>query len=173
MESGLSIQQVAQLTKLSIDTLRYYERIGLLEPICRAANGHRRYSERDMAWLILLIRLRDTGMPRAQMIRFAELRRQGAATATERRVLLEAHEQALESRMQELEGHLAALREKIARVKALEARHGALTAHDPGTRSRDGDGASLEAAGSENQPVPAMAGAAPGAPGVAYPRPPD
>ena len=121
METGLTIQQVAKLTGLSIDTLRYYERIGLLEPVGRAQNGHRRYMQRDLAWIDLLIRLRNTGMPRAQMVRFAQLRRQGSATLTERRLMLEQHQRSLQQHMQELEQHMATLQQKIARIKELEA----------------------------------------------------
>ena len=121
METGLTIKQVSQQTGLSIDTLRYYERIGLLEPVGRAQNGHRRYTQHDIAWIDLLIRLRNTGMPRAQMVRFAQLRRQGSATATERRIMLEQHQYSLEQHMQELEQHMAALQQKIARMKELEA----------------------------------------------------
>src|SRR5947199_7257320 len=121
METGLTIQQVALQTGLSIDTLRYYERIGLLEPVGRAQNGHRRYTQHDLAWIDLLMRLRDTGMPRAQMVRFAELRRQGSATLTERRLMLEQHQHSLQQHMQELEQHMATLQHKIARLKELEA----------------------------------------------------
>ena len=121
METGLTIQQVAKLTGLSIDTLRYYERIGLLEPVGRAQNGHRRYTQNDLAWIDLLMRLRDTGMPRAQMVRFAELRRQGSATLTERRLMLEQHQHSLQQHMQDLEQHMATLQQKIARIKELEA----------------------------------------------------
>src|SRR5690348_15863525 len=121
METEFSIQQAAQHTGLSIDTLRYYERIGLLEPVGRAQNGHRRYTQHDLAWIDLLIRLRDTGMPRAQMVRFAQLRRQSSATLTERRLMLEQHQHSLEQHMQELEQHMAALQKKIARIKELEA----------------------------------------------------
>ena len=125
METGLTIQQVAQQTGLSIDTLRYYERIGLLEPVGRAQNGHRRYRQRDLDWIDLLIRLRNTGMPRAQMMRFAQLRRQGSATLTERRLMLEQHQGSLEQCIQELEQHMAALQEKIARLKEREAQRDA------------------------------------------------
>jgi len=121
METGLTIRQVAQQTGLSIDTLRYYERIGLLEPVGRAQNGHRRYTQHDLAWIDLLMRLRDTGMPRAQMVRFAELRRQGSATLTERRLMLEQHQHSLQQHMQELEQHMATLQHKIVRIKELEA----------------------------------------------------
>ena len=125
METGLTIQQVAQQTGLSIDTLRYYERIGLLEPVGRAQNGHRRYTQHDLDWIDLLIRLRNTGMPRAQMVRFAQLRRQGSATLTERRLMLEQHQHSLQQHMQELEQHMAELQQKIARIKELEAQRDA------------------------------------------------
>ncbi len=121
MDTAFTIQQVAKLTGLSIDTLRYYERIGLLEPINRASSGHRRYSQRDIDWLGLLINLRETGMPLAQMLHFARLRRQGDATAAERLHLLEEHQRALEMQMQKLEQHMAALQRKIAHKKAVLA----------------------------------------------------
>jgi len=129
METGLTIQQVAQQTGLSIDTLRYYERIGLLAPIGRAQNGHRRYTQHDLAWIDLLIRLRNTGMPRAQMVRFAQLRRQGSATLTERRLMLEQHQHSLERHMQELEQHMAELQQKIARIKEREEQRDAASRH--------------------------------------------
>jgi DNA-binding transcriptional MerR regulator len=131
METGLTIQQVAKRTGLSIDTLRYYERIGLLEPVGRAQNGHRRYTEHDIAWIDLLIRLRNTGMPRAQMVLFAHLRRQGSATLTERRVLLEEHQHTLEQHRQELERHMAVLQQKIARIKERETQRGAASHSAP------------------------------------------
>lgn len=64
--------QVAVVTQLSVHTLRYYERIGLVAPICRASSGHRRYSSQDIAWIEFLTRLRATGMPIRQMQQFAE-----------------------------------------------------------------------------------------------------
>ncbi|WP_201370824.1 MerR family transcriptional regulator [Ktedonobacter robiniae] len=120
MNTELSIQQVAQQTGLSIDTLRYYERIGLLEPVNRASSGHRRYTQKDIEWIGLLIRLRKTGMPIAQMIQFAHLRRQGPQTTTERRVFLENHQRALEEQMRQMEQHMEALQQKIIRYKERE-----------------------------------------------------
>jgi len=55
METELTIQEVAKRTGLSIDTLRYYERIGLLEPVRRDQSGYRRYSQQDLDWIGLLI----------------------------------------------------------------------------------------------------------------------
>src|SRR5579859_6446657 len=125
MEEEFSIQQVAQQTGLSIDTLRYYERIGLIEAVHRAPNGHRRYTQRDINWICLLIRLRETGMPLAQMLHFAELRRQGNATVTERRLMLEEHQRALEQHMHKLEQHMAVLQTKIANIRRIEAQRDA------------------------------------------------
>ncbi len=121
METEFSIHQVAELTGLTIDTLRYYERIGLLEPVSRASSGHRRYKQRDIDWIALLINLRETGMPLAQMLHFARLRRQGDATATERLLILEQHQRSLEQQMQKLEKHMLALQQKIAHKKAFLA----------------------------------------------------
>ncbi|HZS76134.1 MAG TPA: MerR family transcriptional regulator [Ktedonobacteraceae bacterium] len=118
MDTKFTIQQVAQLTGLSIDTLRYYERIGLIEPVNRASSGHRRYTRKDIDWIGLLIDLRETGMPLAEMLHFAELRRQGDATAHERLLLLEQHQRSLEQQIQKLERHKAALQQKIAHKKA-------------------------------------------------------
>ncbi len=125
METEFSIQQVAQQTGLSIDTLRYYERIGLLEPVRRASSGHRRYRQKDLDWLRLLIDLKETGMPLAEMIHFAQLRRQGDATATERLLILEQHQRTLEQQMQKLEQHRSALRQKIAHKKEFLAQRDA------------------------------------------------
>src|SRR5215204_5639964 len=65
---------------VSQDTLRYYEKIGLLAPIRRADSGHRRYDEVDLAWVRFLTILRATGMPIRRMLTYVGLERQGDAT---------------------------------------------------------------------------------------------
>jgi DNA-binding transcriptional MerR regulator len=122
METAFSIQQVAQRTGLSIDTLRYYERIGLLEPVSRASSGHRRYQQKDIDWISLVLNLRETGMPLAQIHHFAGLRRQGEATALSRLHILEQHQHALKQQMRRLEQHMTALQHKIAQKKAFLAK---------------------------------------------------
>jgi DNA-binding transcriptional MerR regulator len=101
-EKRYTIQQAAEQTGLTSYTLRYYEDIGLMEPIARAPNGHRRYSEADMARIIMLLRLRKTNMSLDDMKYFISLYREGSATATERRELLEAHRQVVEAQIEEL-----------------------------------------------------------------------
>ncbi|MGH3738228.1 MAG: MerR family DNA-binding transcriptional regulator [Micromonosporaceae bacterium] len=59
----LSIAEASDRSGLSIDTLRYYERIGLLDPPARDSGGRRTYTEDDLGWLEFLMRLRTTAMP--------------------------------------------------------------------------------------------------------------
>ena len=101
------------ISGFSLDTLRYYERIGLLPKISRTATGRRVFSEIDLKWLGLLRCLRDTGMPIAEMLQFVLLMNGGAATATERAEVLTAHHQRVEDQIIRLQGHLEQIRSKI------------------------------------------------------------
>lgn len=121
MNRELSIQEVADKTGLSVHTLRYYERIGLMEPVPRAANGHRKYRENDLEWITLLLRLRATNMPISEMKRFADLVRQGDSTVPERRKLLEAHERKRRVKLREIQNTLSVLQDKISRYRSWEA----------------------------------------------------
>jgi DNA-binding transcriptional MerR regulator len=120
MDDGLTIQQVAQRTGLSIHTLRYYEHLGLLISVRRLPNGHRRYDEGDLRWIDLLKCLRASAMPISEMQRFAEITRQGTSTASERRELLEAHRLRVVAQLQESQHTLARLDTKIAHLHSVE-----------------------------------------------------
>ncbi len=61
-EQSLTIAQVSEITRLSADTLRYYEKAGLIERVGRTTGNQRRYASADLAWLEFLLRLRETGM---------------------------------------------------------------------------------------------------------------
>lgn len=114
MSSGeFNIQQVAEATGLSAHTLRYYERIGLIHPIDRGENTHRRYSQDDIGWIGFLIKLRATGMPIHQMQVYAELQRQGDVTLPERVEMLRNLQQQAEAHIEMLEEHLKLIRYKI------------------------------------------------------------
>lgn len=108
-----TIQQVAEATGLSVYALRYYERIGLIHPIDRAENTHRRYSAQDIGWIEFLIKLRATGMSIQQMLAYAELQRQGDKTLPERLAILKAHRRKVEAHMEELQEHLKLICYKI------------------------------------------------------------
>lgn len=119
MKEELTIQEVAMRTSLSVHTLRYYERAGLLDPVNRAANGHRRYMTGDLNWITFLMRLHATGMSIRQMQTFVELRRQGDATALKRLAFLEAHQQQVREHLRKLEYHLAVIEEKTQHYKRM------------------------------------------------------
>ena len=109
----LSIQQFAARTGLSADTLRYYEKIGLLRHVARDASGFRVYGPRDLEWVGFILRLKDTGMTLDDITRYADLREQGDATLAARQALLEEHATKLKTRLQRDQEHLDALRAKI------------------------------------------------------------
>lgn len=113
MEKYLSIQAISNLTDITVHTLRYYEKNGLIHAIARGSNGRRQYSANDLAWIRFLVRLRMTGMTIRQMQQIADLRRQGSATTKERRILLEAHKKKLAEQIERLQEHDEVINEKI------------------------------------------------------------
>lgn len=112
-DDKLTIQQAAAATGLSVHTLRYYERIGLIHPIGRAENTHRRYSPQDLGWIDFLTKLRATGMPIQQMLAYALLQRQGDATLPERLEILKTHQRKVEAQLEALGEYLRVIRNKI------------------------------------------------------------
>jgi len=113
MSGSFSPSQAAEQSGFSLDTLRYYERIGLLDGIDRAPSGHRRFRDDDLEWLGVLRCLRDTGMPIAQMRRYAELARCGHATIAERMTLLTDHDAHVQEQIALLRSQRKHLQEKI------------------------------------------------------------
>jgi DNA-binding transcriptional MerR regulator len=107
---------------MTAHTLRYYERVGLIQPVGRARNGHRRYSEADAAWLEFLHCMRATNMPIREMQRYAELRERGDATSEARRKLLEDHQAEIAAQIEALQKAHALLTHKIANYKIIEDR---------------------------------------------------
>lgn len=120
MESHLSIDEVAKRTGLTAHTLRYYERIGLIAPVGRAAGGQRRYAASDMAWIEFLLRLRTTRMPIGKMQMFAKLRSAGDSTIKDRRQMLEGHLTEVLSNIEAMHQAANALQSKIEHYRSLE-----------------------------------------------------
>lgn len=128
MTTALSIQQTAEATGVSVHTLRYYERIGLIGAVPRRSNGHRIYRKEELVWIEFLVRLRSTGMPIREMRRYAQLRAQGnrLGSVLERKAMLERHALALEAELSTLTKTLAMLHAKVALYSDIEA---GLTTH--------------------------------------------
>ncbi|MEU8933169.1 MerR family transcriptional regulator [Streptomyces sp. NPDC048409] len=109
-----TISEVVAVTGLTAHTLRWYERIGLMSHIDRSHTGQRRYSNSDLDWLDFVTKLRLTGMPVADMVRYAELVREGDGTYAERRELLEQTRRDVLTRIAELHDTLSVLDRKIS-----------------------------------------------------------
>jgi DNA-binding transcriptional MerR regulator len=110
--SALDPGEVAERTGLTLDTLRYYEREGLIGPIDRAPGGRRRYTEDDVAWIGLVTCLRDAGLGIADLRRFTELlRTDGGGDRVE---FLRRRRAELLDRLQRTQAALDVLDDKIA-----------------------------------------------------------
>ncbi|HZX39747.1 MAG TPA: MerR family transcriptional regulator [Streptomyces sp.] len=108
-----TISEVVAFTGLTAHTLRWYERIGLMPHVDRSHTGQRRFTNRDLDWLAFVGKLRLTGMPVADMVRYAELVREGEHTFEARQELLEQTRRDVRSRIAELQDTLAVLDHKI------------------------------------------------------------
>ena len=116
----LTIKQMVEQSGVSADTLRYYERIGLIDPVMRAENGHRRYQDRDLLRVSFLRRLKATGMSISDMLYYVNLYRQGDSTLVERREILQAHKQVVLGQIDELYETVDFIDMKIERYIAEE-----------------------------------------------------
>lgn len=124
-----SIAQAADRSGLSIDTLRYYERIGLVDPPARDSGGRRSYSDEDLGWLEFLTKLRTTGMPIRLMREYARLRRRGPASTSRRKQILVEQRSSVCERIAELQSCLSVLDYKITNYEQIECDMAATTAH--------------------------------------------
>ncbi|TCC00401.1 MerR family transcriptional regulator [Micromonospora zingiberis] len=105
--------EAAERSGFSVDTLRYYEREGILAPVARTAGGRRTYSDSDLSTLDFLRCLRDAGMPIERLRRYGELCRD-PNTIAERIALLREHAVAVDNQIDQLRRYRARVDEKIA-----------------------------------------------------------
>jgi DNA-binding transcriptional MerR regulator len=113
----LTIAEAAREAGVSVHTLRYYERAGLLTPIERNGSGHRRFSAEDVEWVVVCTKLRATGMPIRRIREYAELVREGEGNEAERLALLEAHREEVRKRLREVRRNLELIDYKIGLYK--------------------------------------------------------
>ena len=109
-----SIADAAVALGISPDTLRYYEREDLLlAPVDRAPSGHRRYSDDDLGWIVLVTRLRSTGMSIRNIHYYAGLCRAGDRTKPQRLEILRSHRKHVLAELARASEHLKAIEFKI------------------------------------------------------------
>ncbi|MHA7304452.1 MerR family transcriptional regulator [Arthrobacter sp. TMN-49] len=137
----LSIAELARTTGLTQDTLRWYERQGLFPPVARRTDHRRAYSSSDVARIMLVVKLRRTGMSVANMQRFAELLRDGPETHPERLLLLAEHRAGVLAQLAQIQADLGALERKIAHYEGLIASGLDCEAAAPDPLPGDSDGA--------------------------------
>lgn len=106
-DSGLTVQETAELTGMSEHNLRYYEKIGLISPVSRQSSSkHRRYRSEDIAIIETLACLRAVGMPIEQMRNYFELAKKGKDAAGESKAMLETQKTVLEERIAQMQKNL-------------------------------------------------------------------
>lgn len=113
----MTIAEVSQKFDISADTLRYYERIGLIPPVPRTRGGLRDYGEESCGWIQLMKCMRAAGVQIEALIEYVDLFQQGDATLDARKALLVEQRDQLVSRMAEMQASLDLLNQKIARYE--------------------------------------------------------
>ena len=117
----LGIADVAAMSGLTPDTLRWWEREGLVPPVTRGSDRRRQYTEREAAFVVMLTRLRATGMPTEDMREFSQLVAAGAETHGRRLAILDRHRERITAKQAELAAGLAALDQKAEHYRQLIA----------------------------------------------------
>ena len=113
-QAGLSIAEGARRAGVSVHTLRYYERAGLVvTAVDRTAGGRRRYQQLDLDWITVCTRLRATGMPIKTIRRYAQLVSAGHGNEQERLALMETHRAEVTAKLAELQENLKLIDHKI------------------------------------------------------------
>ncbi len=121
------IGEFARTAGLTVYTVRFYEKIGLIPAPPRDSGGRRVYSEDSLGWIRFLKQLNATGMKQADRVHYAALRLRGEETYTERREMLETHYAKIRSDLAVLEETSALMQRKIELYHKLEAEEGALS----------------------------------------------
>ncbi len=113
----MTIAEVVKKYGLTADTLRYYERIGLLPDVQRTPGGIRDYSEEDCRWIEFIKCMRNAGLPVETLIEYVRLFQIGDTSIEARKALLIEQRDALAERIAEMQATLERLNMKIERYE--------------------------------------------------------
>ncbi|MGN6710629.1 DNA-binding transcriptional regulator, MerR family [Anaerocolumna jejuensis DSM 15929] len=118
-----TIKEVSDRTGLSIYTLRYYDKEGLLPLIKRTPSGIRKFSDNDIAWIGLICCLKNSGMSIDNVKKFMNLCLKGEETAENRKEMLLEHKEHILQQMNELQNSLSTVNYKINHYKEIGIFH--------------------------------------------------
>ena len=113
----MTIKEVSEKYGITGDTLRYYERIGMIPPVGRTAGGIRCYTDTDLSWIELVLCMRNAGLPLESIVEYVRLYREGDSTFKARLELLREQREALIEQKQKIDATLERLNYKIARYE--------------------------------------------------------
>ena len=113
----MTIAEVSRRYGVSADTLRYYERIGLIPPVPRSKSGIRDYDEQSCGWVELMKCMRSAGVQIEALIEYVALFRKGDSTIDARKALLAEQRDQLMARMAEMQASLDRLNLKIEKYE--------------------------------------------------------
>ena len=109
----MTIKEASQVTGVSADTLRYYERIGLIPPVPRNESGIRNYDEASIGWINFIKCMRGAGLPIEALIEYVALCKEGDKTEASRKAILIEQRDILQQRIESLHKTLVKLNYKI------------------------------------------------------------
>lgn len=116
----MTIAEVSKKYEISPDTLRYYERIGLIPRVERTKSGIRNYTEVSCSWIELVKCMRSAGIPIESLIEYCALTMEGESTISARKELLVEEREKLEAKIVDMQNTLERLNYKISRYEAAE-----------------------------------------------------
>lgn len=109
----MTIKEVSEAYGLSQDTLRYYERVGMIPPVTRSKSGHRNYQEKDLGWVELAKCLRNAGLTVEAIVEYVRLSLEGESTIQERYELLKQQREDLLLKRRRMDEAIGRLEHKI------------------------------------------------------------
>ena len=113
----MTIMEVSEEFGISQDTLRYYERVGLIPPVTRTSSGNRDYQESDLGWVENAVCMRNAGVPIEALIEYVKLYQMGDTTFEARRQLLQEQYDALQEQKEQIEATMKRLAYKVSRYE--------------------------------------------------------
>ncbi|MCR4831146.1 MAG: MerR family transcriptional regulator [Pseudobutyrivibrio sp.] len=113
----MTIKEVCEKYDITPDTLRYYERVGVIPEVGRTAGGNRNYTDEDISWVENAICMRSAGVPVEMLIEYVKLYREGDSTIEARKNLLIEARVGIQEKLNQYQETMDKLNYKISRYE--------------------------------------------------------